>query len=153
MLRASCLYSLNCFWIISAASMTKCVFIDHSYFLFPLLLGPREWRTSPSKYFIEIPLSIKNQSWQVYRRMSFNVIKLVFTIGVNSSLILKNCEAQARVRQGKARDGERWKALKPLPRAYTKFGCHPPPPTTTTWTFNFNQLMVRWRSGEVWGGV
>ena len=46
------------------------------------------------------------------------------------------CEAQARVRQGRARKGKGWplrqkaSKLKPLPRAYTKVGCHPP--TTRT---------------------
>ena len=43
------------------------------------------------------------------------------------------CEAQARVRQGSARDGPiRRKALKlkPEPRAYIKVGCHHPPTTT-----------------------
>ena len=41
------------------------------------------------------------------------------------------CEAQARVRQGRARKGKGWPVrqkaskLKPLPRAYTKVGCHP----------------------------
>ena len=40
------------------------------------------------------------------------------------------CEAQARVRQGRARDGQWWPVrrkalkLKPLPRAYIKVGCH-----------------------------
>ena len=72
-----------------------------------------------------------------------------------------NCEAQARVRQGKARKGkygERWTTLKPkpLPRAYIKVGCHPPPPppptTTTTHKFNFTQLMARWDSGGLGGG-
>ena len=42
------------------------------------------------------------------------------------------CEAQARVRQGWARDGPQGERppskLKPLPRAYIKVGCHPPPP-------------------------
>ena len=44
-------------------------------------------------------------------------------------MLFYSCEAQARVRQGSARDGPlRRKALKlkPLPRAYIKVGCHPP---------------------------
>ena len=50
-------------------------------------------------------------------------------------MLFYSCEAQARVRQGSARDGPlRRKALKlkPLPRAYIKVGCHHhhhPPPT------------------------
>ena len=52
-------------------------------------------------------------------------------------------EAQARVRQGKARYGH-YKALKlkPLPRAYTKVGCHPPT------THQVRQVEVR---GGVYG--
>ena len=68
------------------------------------------------------------------------------------------CEAQARVRQGRARKGKggqsRRKAskLKPLPRAYIKVGCHPPPLPPPTHKFNFTQLMVRQWLGEVGGG-
>ena len=53
----------------------------------------------------------------------------IFSHGVLRIRLDNNCEAQARVRQGRARDGERWKALKlkPLPRGYSKVGCHPPP--------------------------
>ena len=43
--------------------------------------------------------------------------------------VLLYCEAQAKDRQG-MQDGEWWKALKlkPLPKAYTKVGCHTHPP-------------------------
>ena len=68
------------------------------------------------------------------------------------------CSFIMKLRQGKghARIGKGWplrrKALKlkPLHRAYTKVGCHPPPPPTRK--FNFPQLMARWGSGEVGGG-
>ena len=54
----------------------------------------------------------------------------IFSIYVH--YIVYFCEAQARVRQGSARNGKEWQSrrkaskLKPLPRAYTKVGCHPP---------------------------
>ena len=62
----------------------------------------------------------------------------------------KYCEAQARIGKGWPSRRKALK-LKALPRAYTKFGCHPPPATTHQ-TFNFTQLMARWRAGEVGGG-
>ena len=60
--------------------------------------------------------------------------------------------------KGQARMGKGWplrrKALKlkPLPRAYTKVGCHHPPPPPPSRKFNFTQLMARWGSGEAGGG-
>ena len=59
--------------------------------------------------------------------------------GTYFNLHICYCEAQARVRQGSARNGKEWQSrrkaskLKPLPRAYIKVGCHPPthhPPPT-----------------------
>ena len=69
------------------------------------------------------------------------------------------CEAQARVRQGSARDGphgERPQSLNPCLELTLKLVAtttHPPP---TTQKFNFTKLMARWCSGglvEVRGGV
>ena len=58
--------------------------------------------------------------------------------------------------KGQARIGKGWPSgrkaskLKPLRRAYTKVGCHPPPPTTHK--FNLTQLMARCRGDEAGGG-
>ena len=58
--------------------------------------------------------------------------------------------------KGQARMGKGWplrrKALKlkPLPRAYTKVGCHHPLPTTRK--SNYTWLMAWWWPGEVGGG-
>ena len=75
--------------------------------------------------------------WWASIRTAFPTIRTLFKMVRlnNSLLIVKLRQGSGKVRQGKARkgkDGERWKALKlkPLPRAYTKVGCHPPPPPT-----------------------
>ena len=61
-----------------------------------------------------------------------------------------NCEAQARVRQGSARDGcqgERPQSSNPCLELTLKLVA-----TTTHHKFNFNQLMARWGSGGLGGG-
>ena len=67
---------------------------------------------------------------------------------------IHNCEAQARVRQGSARDGlqcERPQSLNPCLELTLKLvATHPPPPTTHK--FNFSQLMARQWSVEAGGG-
>ena len=71
--------------------------------------------------------------------------------------VVSFCEAQARVRQEKARKGKygkRKKALKPkpLPRAYIKVGCHPPTTTTThpEVSLHLTNGLMRARGGN-WG--
>ena len=65
-------------------------------------------------------------------------------VNINVMTILWS-SSKARVRQGQARDGKRWKALKlkPLPRAYIKFGCHHPPPGSS-----FQLLKQLWKSNH-----
>ena len=69
---------------------------------------------------------------------------------------IHNCEAQARVRQGSARDGlqcERPQSLNPCLELTLKLvATHPPTPPPTTHKFNFSQLMARQWSGEAGGG-
>ena len=64
------------------------------------------------------------------------------------------CEAQARIRQGLARDGsqgERPQSFNPCLEFTLKLVVTHPP-TTTTHKFNFTQQMSRQYSGEAGGG-
>ena len=62
--------------------------------------------------------------------------------------------------KGQARIDKGWQSrqkaskLKPLPRAYTKVGCHPPPTTTTTThrKSQYSSLMAWWWPGEAGRG-
>ena len=68
-----------------------------------------------------------------------------------------NCEAQARVRQGSARDGsqgERSQRLNPCLELTLKLVAthHHHPPPTTTQKSHYSSLMARQLSGEVGGG-
>ena len=102
--------------------------------------------------------TLKHFNTQSFPDLNFSVycvwIDVWLAIDFFTKEVWSSGKGQARIGKGWL---SRWKAskLEPLPRAYTKVGCHPPPPPPpppSTRTFNFTQLMARWGSGEASGG-
>ena len=96
-----------------------------------------------------------NSRWVVQSRIFFmNVTGCKYSEivawkwpSVKLSHVTFNCEAQSRIGKGWQ---SRLKALKlkPLPRAYTKVGCHHPPTTThhpkVSFHLTHGQVVLRW---------
>ena len=80
-----------------------------------------------------------------------------FFLGINQlslkSKLWSSGEGQARICKG-WQSRQKASKLKPLPRAYTKVGCHPPPPPPTTTTTHHPEVSIHLTNGLMvarWG--